>query len=195
MRALSRRTAVLAGLAVAGSLFGVSRLTWIQASAAQVTGGTADVAVTGAQASPALVAAAVVALAASLVTSLTTPAIRLVTGPLLILCGVGAVAGAVQVLLDPAGRAASAVTEATGVGGTATTVSLTPWPIAAAVLAALLAVLGVLVLVAGRSWASTARYRRDAARSAEHEDAPDPMSDSSSAWDALSRGEDPSVAE
>ncbi len=192
---MSRRLAVLAGIVVSGALFLVSRAAWLHASVPDLAGGASEVDVTGGDAAPAVVALAVVAIAGSLVTAISSRHVRLVTGPLLALAGIGAGIGATRVLLDPAAHATSAIAEATGVSGSGETVTLTPWPLVALAPAVVLVVLGVVVLVAGRAWTRTARFDRagatpDAAAVAE-DTGIDPRADPAKAWDALTRGEDP----
>lgn len=190
MTRVSRRLAVLLGLLVSGALLLTTRAAWAHASVPDLAGGTTAVAVTGAQAAPLVVASGVVALAAAAVTSLSSRAVRLVTGPLLILAGVVAAAGAIGASRDPSSAAAAAISDATGVGGTGAAVTATAWPLAAVAAATVLAVLGLAILVAGRTWVSAARYQRDASAAAPR----DPREDPSAAWDALSRGEDPTGA-
>lgn len=203
-----RGAAVLAGIACGGALFGIARAPWLHASAADLTGGRAQVDVTGADAAPAVMALGVLALATSLVISLASPRSRVITGPLLALSGIGAVIGILGLLTDPAPHARSAVARATGLAGSATTVSTTPWPLVALAPALALIALGVLVVLYGGRWRRSDRFDRpedvpEPSRTARSEgaDAPstepsaepiDPLEDPAVAWDALSRGDDPS---
>ncbi|AXK45017.1 Trp biosynthesis-associated membrane protein [Brachybacterium saurashtrense] len=187
-RGPGRGLTVLAGIAASGALAGASRATWVQASAPDLTGTAQQVAVPGADAAPAVLALALVALAASLATSLSSSWLRLLTAPILVLAGAGAAVAALGVLRAPGSSTGSAVTSATGVAGGAVTAETTWWPAAAALLAVLVAAVGMVVLLRGGRWPRRTRYRSAAVRTAA-----DPAEDPSAAWDALTRGEDPSL--
>ena len=185
-----RRTTVLAGTAASALLAGTTRLTWIDAAAPDLTGTLQQVDVPGAEAAPAVLALALVAIAASLATSLPSAWLRFVTGPVLVLTGGGAALAALGVVRDPSAAAGSAVASATGVLGSGLEADATAWPLLTLVPAFAVAAVGVLVLVAGGSWP-----RRDRYRSAAVAVAADPSEDPAAAWDALTRGEDPSLEE
>ncbi|MGY5764442.1 Trp biosynthesis-associated membrane protein [Brachybacterium sp. DNPG3] len=185
-RGPGRKVVVLAGLVAAGALAGATRTPWIHAAAPSLTGSAQSVEVTGADAAPAVVALALVALAAAAATSLSSRWLRFVTGPILVLAGIGAAASSVAAALDPASAAASAVSSATSVVGGDVTATSTAWPWATLVPAALVALIGVLVLLVGGRWPRGSRYRSPAVRTAA-----DPEQDPAAAWDALTRGEDP----
>src|SRR5699024_2775343 len=187
---LGRRTTVLAGTAASALLAGTTRLTWIDAAAPDLTGTLQQVDVPGAEAAPAVLALALVAIAASLATSLPSAWLRFVTGPVLVLTGGGAALAALGVVRDPSAAAGSAVASATGVLGSGLEADATAWPLLTLVPALAVAAVGVLVLVAGGSWP-----RRDRYRSAAVAVAADPSEDPAAAWDALTRGEDPSLEE
>lgn len=184
----SRRVTVLAGAAASALLIGATRTTWAEATAPDLTGTSQAVAVTGSDAAPAVLALAVVAIAAALASSLSSTWVRYVTGPVLIVAALAAGWSAVAAALDPVGAAGSAVTTATGVLGSEIEAVATPWPLLTLIPAAAVAVVGVLVLVAGGSWPVGTRYRSAAVAAPS-----DPAHDPAAAWDALTRGEDPSV--
>ena len=173
-----RRLTVLAATAASALLIGATRTTWTAATAPDLTGAAQSVAVTGADAAPAVLALAIVALAAALATSLSSTWVRFVTGPVLIASGLGAAWTAFAVHRDPVSASGSAVSSATGVVGSEMSATATVWP--------LLAVL--LGLIAGRSWPVGTRYRSPAVAAPS-----DPSRDPAAAWDALTRGEDPSL--
>lgn len=198
---MRRRDAVLGGVLLGGALFGTTRATWLHATVPDLAGGTSSVVVGGDQAAPAVVALAVVGIATSLAMAISSPVVRFVTGPVLVLCGLGAAVGALLVQADPPSHVSGAVADSTGLLGATAAVTLTPWPLISLVPAALLAVLGILVVWRGSGWRRTARYDRDArpqsavtATGAATADGAglDPLEDPSAAWDALTRGEDPS---
>lgn len=191
---LARRSLVLAALVMSLALAGMTRATWATALATGFTGSQQTVDVTGQDAAPAVLALALVGAAAAVATTLASRWVRFITGPVLILAGIGSVVSAIGVSADVVGASSSAVAEATGVVGGSVDAEASVWPLLALVPAVLLVVIGVLVLAVGGRWPRRrSRYQRDASR----EVAPaqlDPADDPAAAWDALSRGEDPSDA-
>lgn len=183
-----RAVTVLAGTAVSALLIGATRLTWTQAEAPGLTGSAQSVAVTGADAAPAVLALAIVAIAASLASSLASAWVRFVTGPVLIAAGLGAAWSSFAVTLDPEGASAGSVTEVTGVVGSQVDAGTTSLPLISILPALLLCAIGLVVLRVGGSWPRGTRYRSAAIAAPS-----DPAEDPAAAWDALTRGEDPSV--
>ncbi len=206
---LTRRSAVLAGLVLAGALLLLTRAPWMHARVSDLVGGTTAVDVSGAEAAPLVVAAALVALAASAVVAISSRAVRFVSGPLLVAAGIAAALGALAVRTDPEGHARSAIAEATGVSGAEAELSGTLWPLLALLPCAGLALLGAMVLVAGRTWVGSTRYAREGTAPAGGASAvqgsvadegavatapvPPASEDPAALWDALSRGEDPTA--
>lgn len=206
---LTRRSAVLAGLVLAGALLLLTRAPWMHARVSDLVGGTTAVDVSGAEAAPLVVAAALVALAASAVVAISSRAVRFVSGPLLVAAGIAAALGALAVRTDPEGHARGAIAEATGVSGAEAELSGTLWPLLALLPCAGLALLGAMVLVAGRTWVGSTRYAREGTAPAAGASAvqgsvadegavatapvPPASEDPAALWDALSRGEDPTA--
>ena len=188
-RVPGRRGTVLAGLAIAGLVAGSTRTSWATATAPDITGAVQSYPVSGADAAPAVLALSLVALAAAAATSLSSRWVRWVTGPVLALSGIGTVVAAAGMLGDPTAASAGAVADATGISGVELHATASTWPVAAIVGGVLLALLGVLVLVVGGRW------RRGSSRYSRATLAPrrvvDPEQDPAAAWDALTRGEDP----
>jgi uncharacterized membrane protein (TIGR02234 family) len=188
-RALPGRGAtVLAGTAAAAMLAGTTRTTWIEATAPDLTGTAQQVSVLGADAAPAVLALALVAIAASLATSLASAWVRFLTGPVLLLTGAGAAVAALGVVRGPEDAAGSSVAAATGVLGAAVRAETTAWPLLALAPALAVLAIGALVLLAGGGWPRRTRYRSAAVTASA-----DPSEDPAAAWDALTRGEDPSL--
>lgn len=188
-RGPGRRGAVLGGLVIAGLVAGSTRTSWATATAPDITGAVQTYPVTGADAAPAVLALSLVALAAAAATSLSSRWVRWVTGPVLALSGIGTVVAAAGMLGDPTAASAGAVADATGISGVELHATASAWPVAAIVGGALLALLGVLVLVVGGRWPrGSSRYSRATLAPRR---VVDPEQDPAAAWDALSRGEDP----
>lgn len=187
-RGPTRRVTVLAGLTAAVALLGSTRTVWTRATGADLAGTDQSVSVIGADAAPAVMAVGLVALAASLATSLPSHWVRLVTGPVLILAGLFSVATMIGVALDPASASLAAVAQATGVIGAQSAASATIWPVLSLLPAGAVAAVGVLVLAVGGRWPQGTRYTR-----ATVTPTADPAEDPAAAWDALTRGDDPSL--
>ncbi|MDN5686345.1 MAG: Trp biosynthesis-associated membrane protein, partial [Brachybacterium sp.] len=187
-RAPSRRLTVLAGTVAGSPLARATRTTWAQATAPDLTGSAQQVAVTGSDAAPTVLALGLVALAASLTTSLSSTWVRLVTGPVLLAAGLGAGWSALAVVLDPIGASGSAAATATGVVGGQVQATATAWPLLTLIPALAVAAVGALVLLVGPTWPVRTRYRSAAVVATA-----DPETDPAAAWDALTRGEDPSA--
>lgn len=215
-RLAGRAGAVLAGLACAGLLLLAASRTWVGADlpAGPAGGAGGALAVSGGDATPLVRALALVGLAAAAALSTVRGAGRAVTGLLLALAGVAAVLATTAVLLDPAAAAAPAVRSATGLSSaTASGAAATAWPALALLPAAGLAAVGLVVLVRGRHWATTARFEAPAAAGGDAAapgpttgrttapatgrtagPAPSPRPASRAAlWDDLSRGDDPTT--
>ncbi|PMC75825.1 hypothetical protein CJ197_06405 [Brachybacterium sp. UMB0905] len=185
----SRRLTVLASALLAGALAGTTRPTWFLASGPDLAGTVQQVPVSGTEAAPAVLALALAGLAAALATSLSSRWLRLLTGPVLILTGLGSAVAAISALRSPLQAVRGALAQATGVLGADATAAATAWPWICLIPALALASMGVLVLVAGSRWPVGSRYRAATTAPA----AADPATDPAAAWDALTRGEDPSA--
>jgi uncharacterized membrane protein (TIGR02234 family) len=164
--------------------------------------------VAGSIASPALAALGLAGLALVAALAIAGPGIRVVLGILEVLLGGCILLAAGISLADPVAAVSAAVTDATGVSGSAPTAALvasvtaTLWPALAIVGGALLVLAGVTVLVTGTRWpASSRRYGgarltddadahadRDPATAHGERPASDRAIDD---WDGLSRGDDP----
>lgn len=152
----------------------------------------------GRQAAGAVPAVALVALAGAVAVLSTRRLGQSVAGGLLVLAGAAAAATSVGVLRTPARAVEQVVTAATGrTRVTDVTASVTSWPWLGVASGALVALGGCLAVVRARSWAGLpARY--DTGRQG-HEPAGDngaggsngAAGDPGLAWDAMSRGEDP----
>lgn len=187
---VTRPVVVLLGLAASLALAGTTAQEWLSASAPDLTGTVIEVPVTGQEAAPAVMALGLVGAAASLASALSSVWMRWVTGPVLVLAGATAALLSVGVLLDPGAAARAGVARATGVLGGDLHATTSTWPLLAVVPAVLVALAGLAVLAAGGHWRTGSRYR-SAAVAASQAAAASPQDDPAAAWDALTRGEDP----
>jgi hypothetical protein len=122
--------------------------------------------------------------------SIAGPFFRVVLGVLAAALGALTVTTAVAARLDPVEAARVAITEATGVDGAASVASLvaavteTGWPLGSIITGALLALLGIFIVITGRLWPSSSR-KYQAVRVTNEDGS------SVGDWDALSEGDDP----
>lgn len=126
---------------------------------------------------------------------------RAVLGVLEALIGLTVTVSAVTAIADPVHASASAITTSTGIAGHSSVESLvasasaTFWPGFAAVVGIATVVLGVIVVITGRSWPASSRKYQAVGVAAVSSDPDQPESaptpDSVADWDALSDGSDP----
>lgn len=185
-----RRLAVLGGLAGAGVVLLAGTRVWVRQPVAGLAGEQV-VHATGRGAAPAALALALVAAAGAVVLGTAGPMVRRITAALLVLVGGLIVAAAVVVVRDPGGAVADTLADRTSVRGTssARTAQLTPWPALALAGGVAVAAAGGIGLLRGERWSGLSGRYQGAAGSASEAPSGDGASDD--AWDALSRGEDP----
>ncbi|WP_264030192.1 Trp biosynthesis-associated membrane protein [Cellulosimicrobium sp. SH8] len=207
----SRRTAIWVLLLLGGATLATAVPTWLSTTGATALDPEVEVAVAGTSAAPGVSASALVLVAAALALGLVGRVGRWVVLAVAAASGVVATVSALGVALDPEPSARSAVADATGVTELTAPVELTVAPWLAAALGVLTVLAVVWVAVGSRSWAgASTRHERasgatapaapaagtavpeerpDRSRATEPT-APDDLTDHD-AWDALSRGEDP----
>jgi len=202
-----RLACALGGLAGAGLVVLAGGRTWVTARPTGVPGVT-EVAAAGTSAAPAAPALALAAAAAAVAVLVTGRLGRRLAAVVLALSGLGAAVACVVVLADSAGAAEAAVSAATGrTGGAPAPGAVTPWVVVALAGALLAAVAGGYGVARSASWPAPGRrfeaasgvvpgvdgggagHPGDAGAAARPgaPAGPDPIG----AWDALSRGEDP----
>lgn len=196
--ALERRRAVVVGLVVGVAALVATTATWVRATTSSALEAEVVVAVAGSDAAAAASAGALVVVASALAMALGGRWGARVAAAGVVLGGVLVVASAVVVLRDPASPASAGAQQAVGVGALAgePTTTFAVW---AALLAGGLAIaLGLLVVVGAGRWANGARrHERSVAGTATAAPAGGAAApgasgpDDQDAWDALSRGEDP----
>lgn len=193
-----RRTApaVLATLVCAIGLFAASAATWIHATV-ETTLQPLTVDVAGSDAAPAVTALGLVAGAAAVASTLAGRVLRTIVGAVVSLAGVGAIFAVLSVTADPENASRGAVGTQTGAVGTGGEYAVTAFPWLALVAAAALILCGIWLMLVARNAGQKAgrRYDRDAlagnkAASAD-ENVTSTHSDDIDAWDAFTRGEDP----
>jgi len=184
----ARERVVVLALGVAGGAFALLTATrpWLLVTVKDPLVGSGQLHPTGRNVAALVPAAALVALAASVAAVTMRRVGRQVAGLLLVSAGAAMAAAAARVLMDAGAAAQESVRQATGrtAGLSAVTVTATVWPWLAIGAAALVVLAGAVTVVRGRQWSGLSpRYDAPAATV-------DPADDDA-AWDALSRGEDP----
>jgi protein-S-isoprenylcysteine O-methyltransferase Ste14 len=174
---------VLAGIALGAGLL----LSWTQPWFEPVLTDGQRLTVPGQAAAPALSALGLAALALSAALSIAGRVLRVILGVVEGGIGVLVLVTAAAALGGPVAASASTVTDATAVSGADSVAALvdsvtaSAWPWLALVLGALLALVGIAVLLTAPRWPGATR-KYDAAHADEG---------TAGTWDALSEGRDP----
>ncbi|MFJ7750798.1 Trp biosynthesis-associated membrane protein [Arthrobacter sp. NPDC097144] len=161
-------TVIMAAVLFGIAAFATTTRTWLDVQLPRTAVQTPDLAVSGSDAATAVTAFAVVAITAGLAASIAGPVARWIVSVILLISGAGIAAASWTVINDPAQGASGAIGQAIGVSGSDNTViTLTAMPWAALVCGILVALTGVWLAVAGRSWKSSRRYAPAPAAAAE----------------------------
>ena len=187
---LSLRNVALFGVAAALLGLWAATRTWVLVNVAATTVQMPQIVVAGSQAAPAVTALCVVVLAGALALLIGRKMARYIIGVIGVLAGAGVLGAGLSATLDPAGAAAGAVAEATGLRTISGTYEVTGWPMLAVVAGALIILQGLAVLLAAGSWVKSTRYDRVPMDPAQPGAKP-ARRDSISDWEQLSSGEDP----
>lgn len=179
---------VLGGCIAAGVVVLIAAgRTWGRAAFTTVTGSVDRVSVTGHGAEPALPALAIALLVLTAGLIAARGWIRRVVGMMVVAVGAAVVALAVASRSDVS---AELVHRAFAVADTTVPARTSGWAVVSALAGAVAVVCGALTVLVGARWpALGARYDAAGARGARR----DPGSHTVSEWDALDRGEDPTV--
>ena len=186
-----RRRAILVVLALALASLVSGVPVWLHTAGSTALQAVVPVQVTGTQAAPGVPAAALVLLAAGIAIGLAGRVGRWVVTGVVLLAGVLQTVSALSVTGDPEPIARTVVAGATGVGALTAPVTVTAWPWVAVAVGVAVVVVAAWLGATSRSW-SRPSERHDAARSVHGAGASGVRGDDQAAWDALSRGHDPS---
>lgn len=190
LRMTRARTVLMVAVVGVGMLLSALP-TWSKAQA-RGSQGLEPIGVAGTEASPAVPSAALVVIIAALVLGLSGRVTRIAAVVAMGLAGILAGASAIGFLQDPAPALAPVAAEATRVQDVVEPVELTGWPVVTLSIAILTIVIAlVLPWRMGRWTAVGRRYHHDP--SASPAEGRTPRLQALDDWDALSRGEDPSV--
>jgi hypothetical protein len=211
---VTRARTVLALLVLGALTFGTGSPTWVTTTVATALEPEVAVAAAGTSAAPGVGAGALVLLAAGIACALTGRVARYVALLVAAAAGVLVVVSTLVVVGDPTPAATAAASATSGVTELTSPVTLTAWPWAAVATGVLAVVVAVWGAVAARGWTATSgrHERADAAASGSATTGtstaatgttetsaaddgtavgPDDEIDPHDAWDALSRGDDP----
>jgi uncharacterized membrane protein (TIGR02234 family) len=208
MTGAGRRVAVLLVLVGAAAVMLAATRSWAWVEVRDLPG-VSDLTVSGRRAEPAAVPVALAAVAGVFVLAISGLLVRMLVAAGLVLAGAAMTASGIRFSRDGSAALSNALQDSLGlvVGGSGDgrgsgglffaggATDITFWPWVSVVGAALIATAGLLVLIAGRSWAGTGRRfeRAGLERQTPAPAAPVQRRDDTVAgtWDALSRGEDP----
>lgn len=193
---LERRRAVVGGLVLGGAALAATAVTWVRATTSTALEPEVEVAVTGADAAASASAGALVVVASALAMALGGRWGARVAAAGVVLGGVLVAASAALVLRDPEAPAAAGAQAAVGVGALLGEPTVTAGVWLALLAGVLAAALGLLALVAAGRWSRGGRrHERPDVGPAEGagpaRGGPSSVADDQDAWDALTRGEDP----
>lgn len=181
-------------LVMALGIIGSAAPAWIHATGTSVVSGEIAVSVTGIAASPIVSAAALMIAAAGLALGLAGRVGQWIAGGVIALGAILVGVSAGTVIGNPVPAAAQAVGAQTGIAQ-AFGVSVTAWPYVTIVAAVILLIIGIAVLRSPAPAMVMARFDRPSERASDRVNeiaVEDGQPDTNSAWDAMSRGEDPS---
>ncbi|ACZ30527.1 hypothetical protein Xcel_1497 [Xylanimonas cellulosilytica DSM 15894] len=188
-RTLTRGRAAVLLIALGALVLATAGPAWVRAQTATALDPAVDVAVTGGAAAPAVNAAGFVILAAGLALALVGRRARWVVLAVAAAAGVLVAASAVGVALRPDDVAAAGAGAAAGVTDLTTAAQVTAWPWLSAAVGVLVVAAAVVAGMQSHRWAATSsRHERDPQPAA-----PGGTVDSHDAWDALTRGADPTA--
>ncbi len=191
---MTRRTSAVATILCGAALGATAAGTWVSARAWTPVA-QESVAVTGLAASPVLGATALLLVAAGIALALAGRLAGRVTALVVAAAAVLAAVESASVVIDPAGPAGAAAVAALGVARVDDPAS-TPLPWLALVVAAAGVAVGLRTVLAAGSWEPPggSRYRRPTAPDGAPggTDGTGAARDDVAAWDAMTRGEDPS---
>ncbi|MCB5275959.1 hypothetical protein BJG92_03514 [Arthrobacter sp. SO5] len=188
-----KSTLVLAIVALALAVFGITTQTWLTVhldptQLGQAVSSQDGLQVQGSKAATTVTALALVALAGGLAASIAGRIARWIVTVITVLAAVGIVGAAVLVLADPQAAAQGSIAAATGISGSNVRVDVTVFPALAVVAGALLGISALAIVPAGRYWTARTKYDTVPAGTSA---APAGPPDDIDSWDRLSRGDDP----
>lgn len=181
-----KTTLLLCGIATAA----FALLAWTQPWFALTLNDARHLDVGGASAAGAVPALALASMVLNAALAIAGPVFRVVLGLLEVVLATLIVWSGVAALVSPIAAFGNAVSDFTGVSGTdavaslVVSLSVTAWPLCAAIAGVLLAAVGIVVVASGSRWPTSGRkYSAVGFESADGSRIDD--------WDALSRGDDP----
>lgn len=193
---LERRRAVVGGLVLGAAALAATTVTWVRATTSSALEAEVAVEVAGSDAAASASAGALVVVASSLALALGGRWGARVAAAGVVLGGVLVALSAGLVLRDPGTPAAAGAQAAVGVGALAGEPTVTAGVWLALLTGALAVALGFLALAAAGEWSRGGRRHErpggePAGTAAPGRERSASVADDQDAWDALTRGEDP----
>jgi uncharacterized membrane protein (TIGR02234 family) len=192
-----RSASILGGLVVAAIALVSWSQPWFLVTLANESSGHPELQVAGDIAAPAVSALAIASAAAFAAMTISGPVVRFVLAAVEVLLGASIILSGALALSSPGAAVEPAVTKATSIAGIDSVLKLigslntTVWPFIALAAGALLVVVGITILLTGRSWPTAGRrYQTTSEKTAVNE----PVTTTEHAisdWDELSGGADP----
>ena len=195
-RLTTKRVVLLLVLVSAVAILVSGSREWVSGSIDDPVLGVSAVRGNGSNVAPGALATALVGLASAVAVATSGRVVRVIAASAALLAAVLGAAVVIGVVVDPAGALGRLAAAGTGRTGTAATQSrVGSWAWVALVATLLMGVGGLGALLGGRRWSSlSSAYDAPVADVASRRDpAGPPVSSHDSAWDQLSRGEDPTA--
>ena len=195
-RLTTKRVVLLLVLVSAVAILVSGSREWVSGSIDDPVLGVSAVHGNGSNVAPGALATALVGLASAVAVATSGRVVRVIAASAALLAAVLGAAVVIGVLADPAGALGRLAAAGTGRTGTVATHSrVGTWAWVALVATLLMGVGGLASLIGGRRWSQlSSTYDAPVADVASRRDsAGQPVSGHDSAWDQLSRGEDPTA--
>lgn len=196
---VSRGIVVVATVVSGGLLLVSGAQPWVVLGLSSSESSTRQLVITGATLAPSFVGLTLTYVAALIVALIARPIVRVVSSGIGVCAILAAAIVSLLVMSDPVAAARVSIARVTGVSDTVhqrdliDAVTLAPWAFIAVTALILSAIIGVVVISAGRSWTSNSRrYERLKSNATPQGRRPqDDADDPHSTWDAFSGGDDP----
>jgi len=196
-RLTSKRTVLVLVLLGASVLLVSGSREWLSGSVEHGALGVSALHGKGSDVAPGALAAAMVGLAAAVAAATAGPVLRVIAAGAALLAAVLGAAVIIGIVADPSGALGTLAAAGTGRGGAlATQGRVGPWAWVALAATSVMGVGGLGALVGGRRWrALSSRYDAPVASEVSGPDPARPAARRESAWEQLSRGEDPTAGQ
>jgi uncharacterized membrane protein (TIGR02234 family) len=196
---VSRGLVVVATVVSGGLLLISGAQPWVVLALASAESSTHELVITGATLAPSFVGLSLTYVAALIVSLISRPVVRIVSSAVAVGAVIGAALVSSLIVSDPVAAARVSIARVTGISDTVhqrdliDVVTLAPWAFIALFVLGVSAIVGIVGIIAGRSWTSNSRRyeRRNTNAASQGPRAQNDADDPHTAWDAFSGGGDP----